>query len=102
MLTADELLQQIQDATQVRNLAKAKIDSLKKQILYAESDLIEANLIIEKATEDFQRYHDATVHADFSAKALEIMDFQNRFPQLCEMARLRDLKGDKNGTGSDS
>lgn len=101
MSIADDLLQQIQDATHIRNLAKFKIDLLKKQILYAESDLIEANLIIEKASEALQRHTDTIVSIDVSAKALEIADFKSRFPELCEAARLRDAKGDKNEPGND-
>ena len=102
MPTANELLIQIEEATVKRTLAKAKIDTLKREILYAESDLIEANLIIERANEALRHVEDAIVHADVSEKALEIAAFQKKFPQLCEVARLRDMKGDKNGSRNNS
>jgi chromosome segregation ATPase len=102
MSKADELQQQIKDAEHIRKIAIGKITALKKQILLIESDLIESNLIIEKATAALQSYNDSIVYADVSEKSLEIEIYRKRFPEICALAKQRDLKGDKDGTGNNS
>jgi hypothetical protein len=95
MSKKSDLLKEIDNAEERRQLAKKKIALLKKQLDIHESELIESSLLKERAQEKLNYCVDSAISLINTDRENEIIGFQDRNPELCQQALDRDLSGKK-------
>ena len=83
-MNEQELLEAIDQANEDRAKCKKQIALLKREIDNQESDLIEATLRKDRLIEKLGQFRDSDPTCIPSERDLEIKDFRERFPALCE------------------
>jgi hypothetical protein len=103
MPTEKEYLAQIKDAEQEIASQQTYMVWYKRCVSETESRLIEVKIRKERLIESLARLRNSTIDRDLTDRDQEIQNFRDRNPELCRMAKERDLapqKDDDNGRGS--
>jgi hypothetical protein len=88
--TEAELLFMLSEAELEYKEAQRKMDVAKKLYTYAETQLINTKLSLERVQENIRVYHATTYVKEHGAREKEIKTFQQDHPEVCDMAKQRD------------
>ena len=80
-MNEQELMQAIAQAEKDRQKNKKKISRLQKQVVDAESNLIEATLKKDRLVEELRRFRKSDPTYTPDARDIEIEKFRERFPE---------------------
>jgi len=91
MPTEKEYLTQIKDTETEITSQQNQMIWYKRCVSETESRLIEAKIRKERLVESLQQLRNSTIDRDLTDREQDIKDFRNRNPELCQMAKDRDL-----------
>jgi hypothetical protein len=89
-ITEEELMTQLSEAERDYAEGKRLLSAAKKMWTEAETKMINSKLHMERVQEAIRVYHNTTYKKDHGAREKEIKAFQEKFPDLCAMAKQRD------------
>lgn len=81
-ITEQEILNEIKEIAVEQNLARTKVAFHKKAAVDAESDLIAANLSMERAREKLRVFHMTHPKKEITPRDREIESFKEKLPEL--------------------
>jgi hypothetical protein len=92
-MTQKNLLDQLADAEQEYQTAKNKLSKAKAALVAMETIVIEKKIKLDTLQQQVREMRDTTPgYVVVELREREIEEFRQRYPQLVEEARMRDLK----------